>query len=775
MPRILKTRKPGVSRSVAIAVLAVILVQLFVPFRAAVAQQMPGPTYPTSPSLQPMGPPGGSGAGPTATSPWSPAPQAGEPSPGSPSLGSQAPAQSPSSAQPTVSPATAASPTIPEVQPPSRIEGTFQRLLLQGSPQLPSQERASGRPVTTGGLRSPDEGQQIRQFGYDVFTIPASTFAPVEDVPVGPDYILGPGDSLTIYVWGAIESVFTQTINRNGEIFIPKVGTLNIWGLSFEKAEQLIREHLSRAFTGFRTSVTLGRLRTIRVFVLGEVMRPGAYTLSALSLLTNALFAAGGPSKQGTLRRIRLLRNNHTVTEIDLYDFLLGGDKSRDARLESGDTVFVPTIGPVVGLVGNVNRPGIYELKGETLVTDVLTMAGGVSPSGYLQRLQLERFRANTDRVIQDFNLIDYYQRGLREGNPVLQDGDLLRVFPVDPRIYNVVALEGSLRRPGNYQLVPGMRIGDLLTREEVLPEAYLDRAEVVRVNEDLGTEVLSFNIRDVWAGRAAANLELRPLDRVVIKSEFRPSGYVEVTGEVKRAGRYAISRGERMSSLLERAGGFLPEAFPKGAVFTRVSIQRIEQQELAKFLRAQEQALIAESTGLTAGGAEIISQQDLAKAQTDILGQRRELIRSLASAVTLGRFSIRLDSPEKLKGTPNDILLEDGDSLVVPQRPTSVLVLGSVRNSTSILYMENEDVEYYLLKAGGATRDADLDQGYILKPDGSAVPGFVKVRKVEAGDTVVVPISTEPRYRTIPLIKDIATIVAGFTLPLAAILAIAK
>jgi polysaccharide export outer membrane protein len=261
----------------------------------------------------------------------------------------------------------------------------------------------------------------------------------------------------------------------------------------------------------------------------------------------------------------------------------------------------------------------------------------------------------------------------------------------------------------------------------------------------------------------------------VVIKSELRPIGYVEVTGEVKRHGRYAIARGERLSSLLERAGGFLPEAFPKGAVFTRESIRKIEQEELDKFLRAQEQGLIAESAGLTAGGAEIISQQDLARAQTEILGQRRELIRSLAGAVTLGRFSIRLDSPEKLKGTPSDILLEDGDSLVVPQRPTSVLVLGSVRNSTSILYMESEDVEYYLMKAGGTTRDADLDQGYILKPDGSAVPGFVRVRKVEAGDTVVVPISTEPRYRTIPLIKDIATIVAGFTLPLAAILAIAK
>jgi protein involved in polysaccharide export with SLBB domain len=610
-----------------------------------------------------------------------------------------------------------------------------------------------------------------------VFQVPASTFAPVDDVPVGPDYVLGPGDSLTIYVWGLVENVFTETVNRNGEIFIPRVGVLKVWGLSFEKAEQLIRDQLSREFTGFRISVTLGRLRTIQVFVVGEVIRPGAYTLSALSTMTNALFAAGGPSKQGTLRRITLLRSNRAVSELDFYDFLLRGDKSRDARLESGDTVFVPSIGPVVGLVGNVNRPAIYELKGETLVTDVLAMAGGVSPSGYLQRLQLERFRANTDRVVQDFNLLDFYQRGLREGNPVLRDGDLLRVFPVDPRIYNTVTLEGSVKRPGNYELRPGMRVGDLVTRDELLPDAYLDRAEVVRVKEDLSTEVIPFSIREVWAGQAAASLELRSLDRVVISSEARPVDSVLVSGFVKRPGRYAISRGERLSSVLERAGGFLPEAFPRGAVLTRESIRRVEREQLEKFIRTQEQVLLAESAAVTQGSVELTTgeKEQVASAQTTVTAQRRELLRSLAAAVTLGRISIRVDTPEKLKGTPDDILLEGGDSLFIPQQPTSVLVLGAVRNSTAFRYEENERTDYYLAKAGGPAREADIDQTYILKPDGSALTGYVKVRKLEAGDTIVVPISTEPRIRAIPLWKDLATIVAGFSIPLATIWAVTR
>ena len=611
----------------------------------------------------------------------------------------------------------------------------------------------------------PVPSRRLRQFGYDLFRTPATTFAPVEDVPVGPDYVLGAGDSLTIYVWGLVENVFTETVNRNGEIFIPRVGTLKVWGLSFEKAEQLIRDHLSRVFTGFRISVTLGRLRTIRVFVVGEVTLPGAYTLSALSTLTNALFAAGGPSKQGTLRRIRLLRNNHLVSELDFYDFLLRGDKSRDVRLESGDAVFVPPIGPVVGLVGNVNRPAIYELKGETRVTDLLAMAGGLSPGGYLQRLQLERFRDNRERLVQDFNLLDFYQRGLREADPVLQDGDLLRVFPVDPRIYNAVTLEGFIKRPGNYELRPGMRVGDLLTQDELLPEAYLDRAEIIRVKADLSTEVIPFSVREAWAGQPAANVELRPLDRVVVKSEFRPTASVLVSGQVKRPGRYTIVQGEHLSELIERAGGFLPEAFPKGAVFIRESIRQKEQQQLDKFIRAQEQAILAESASVAAGSAEV-STPEAASAQAAITAQRRELLRSLATAVTLGRLAIRVDWLEKLKGTPDNILLEDGDSLFIPQQPTSVLIVGAVRSSTSILYKENENIEYYIARAGGATREADLDQTYILKADGSALASFVKLRNIEVGDTIMVPVSTEPRYRTIPLVKDLAITLGQIAIP---------
>jgi protein involved in polysaccharide export with SLBB domain len=619
--------------------------------------------------------------------------------------------------------------------------------------------------------------RRLRQFGYDVFRAPATTFAPVEDVPVGPDYILGPGDSLTIYVWGLVESIFSATVNRNGEIFVPRVGTLKVWGLTFAKAEELIREQLGKVYTGFRISVTLGRLRSIRIFVVGAVARPGSYLLSPLSTITNALFAAGGPSKQGTLRRIQLLRNNRTESELDFYDFLLRGEKKGDVRLESGDTVFVPQIGPVVGLVGRVHQPAIYELTADTRVTDLLKLAGGVTPRGYLERVQIERFQANRARVVLDFDLLAFYERGQEENNPVLKNGDLVRVFPVDLRIYNAASLEGLVKRPGRYALRPGMRVADLLVKEELLPDAYLDRAEVVRVREDLGTEVIPFSIRDAWSGRPEANIELKPLDRVVVRSQMRPVEEVVVTGMVKRPGQYAVTRGERLSSLIKRAGGLEPGAFPRGAVFTRRSIRIAEQQQLDRFVRTQEQSLLAETSAVTAGASQLTSDNkaEVASAQAAVLVQRRELLRSLAAAVTLGRVAIHLD--DAILQTKNwDIELEDGDTLYIPHQPKSVLVLGAVRNSTALLHTGlAERPDFYVAQAGGVTREADLDQMYILKPDGSTISSFPKVYNVEAGDAIVVPLSTEPKYRTLPTLRDIATILIGFALPFATVAALLK
>src|SRR4029450_10753796 len=302
-------------------------------------------------------------------------------------------------------------PVVTEADELSRIEAGFnldpvrvqqigsfqqspqQQQLLRQPPQL-SQQRPGIQDQPNQTYLGPF-GMPLRQYGYSMFAGNVSTFAPVDDIPVGPDYVLGPGDDVTINVWGALDSTLVRTVDRNGRIVLPKVGDLRIWGLTFSQADRLIRDELARFFRGFQTSVTMGRLRTVSVHVVGEVCQPGVYTLSSLATVTNALYSAGGPTKLGSLREVRLLRGNVQVARIDLYDFLQRGDRTRDYRLESGDTVFVPTIGDVVAVSGEVKRPAIYEIRSGTRLAAVVHLAGGVTPISYLKRVQIVRALPN--------------------------------------------------------------------------------------------------------------------------------------------------------------------------------------------------------------------------------------------------------------------------------------------------------------------------------------------------------------------------------------------
>src|SRR5213079_2070922 len=253
----------------------------------------------------------------------------------------------------------------------------------------------------------------------------------------------------TINVWGAVDSTLVRTVDRNGRIVLPKVGDLRIWGLSFAQADRLIRDELARYFRGFQTSVTMGRLRTVNVYVVGEVCQPGVYTLSALSTVTNALFSSGGPTKLGSLREVRLVRGGYQVAKLDLYDFLQRGDRTRDYRLESGDTIFVPPIGDVVAVAGEVKRPAIYEIRSDTRLAAVGSLAGGVTPTSYLKRVQVVRALPSSERVTVDVDLTGYYLKGDEASNPPVNGGDLVLIHRSDPRIYNTVRVEGAVKYQG--------------------------------------------------------------------------------------------------------------------------------------------------------------------------------------------------------------------------------------------------------------------------------------------------------------------------------------
>ncbi|HRS05786.1 MAG TPA: SLBB domain-containing protein [Candidatus Ratteibacteria bacterium] len=628
--------------------------------------------------------------------------------------------------------------------------------------------------------------RNLSRFGSGFFRMSASTFAPISDVPVGPEYVLGPGDELIIDVWGMIEGRYQVIIDREGGVVLPKIGRLHLWGLTFNNAEKLIRQKFNKYFTGFELSITMGRLRTIKVFVLGEVRNPGSYELSSLSTLFHALYTAGGPTSTGTMRNIQLIRNNEIIGTTDIYDFLLTGKKQQDYKLQSGDTIFIPLVGPLVGISGNIKRPAIYELKEEKRILDLINLAGGISITGYSGRIQVERVEKYEKKLAFDLeNVIDLFEGKDGKNNILLQDGDFVKVFSIDPRIYNRVFLEGYVKYPGEYELKPGMKISHLLTQDQLLPEAYLERAEIERTEiPSLEMKIIPFGPKKLLEGDQTQDISLQQLDRIKILSEWREPESVQIIGEVKLPGRYTIQKGERLSSVLKRAGGFTSESFLKGAVFTRVSVKRAQEENIQKFIKTQEESLLREMSLST------MSSQEKAADRAQILNQQKELISLMASRVPLGRVAIRLDEPEKIEGSQNDIILENGDTLFIPKPPMTIYVDGAVNSPGAILWTKNKPVDYYLAMSGGLTKSADRKNIIIVKADGTALPLYYKplipeshlgsnesfvdfstkknvgLRTVEQGDTIFV--FEEIKENRWQITKDIFTMFYQLALPVA-------
>lgn len=306
-------------------------------------------------------------------------------------------------------------------------------------------------------------GRRLSVYGRQLFDQVPTTFAPVENVPVPADYVLGPGDQLLIRAWGKIELNSRVTVDRNGQINLPRVGTLTVAGLRYAQIDSYLRSAIGALFKDFELNVSLGQLRTIQIFVLGNARQPGAYTVSALSTLVDALFTSGGPSATGTMRSIQLRRDGKTVSDFDLYDLIAKGDKSRDARLLPGDILFIPPVGAQIAISGDVNQPGIYELKGDTTIAAVLANAGGLTSLASAERAVLERIENHSSRMVEEFALDDVGRQKL------LSDGDLLRVFPLSPKFRNAVTLRGNVAEPGLYPWKEGMRVSDLIPSRDAL------------------------------------------------------------------------------------------------------------------------------------------------------------------------------------------------------------------------------------------------------------------------------------------------------------------
>jgi protein involved in polysaccharide export with SLBB domain len=306
-------------------------------------------------------------------------------------------------------------------------------------------------------------GTLLPVYGDSLFRQVPSTFAPLREVNVTPDYVLGPGDQLLIRIWGQVNFNAQLTVDRTGSIYLPQVGEIHVAGLPYAQVRQHIHDALGHIYKSFELSVEMGQLRSIQVFVVGQARRPGTYTLSSLSTLVTALFATGGPSVQGSLRDIQLRRNGQTISHFDLYDLLIFGDMSKDAQLLPGDVIYIPPVGPQIAISGDVHNPAIYELKGTPTVEESLRFAGGLSATASLLRASLERLDAQKNRTVLDISL-----QGAGLTTPV-QQADILRVLPISPQFQNTVTLRGNVAETGRFSWHPGMKLSDIIPDSQSL------------------------------------------------------------------------------------------------------------------------------------------------------------------------------------------------------------------------------------------------------------------------------------------------------------------
>lgn len=798
----------------------------------------------------------------------------------------------------------------------------------------------------------------VERFGMQVFENGTRDLQMIPtDLPVGPDYVLGSGDGLTVDLWGGVTRRFYRVVDREGRISLPEAGPMLVAGKSLAEVQESVQKALRTQFHEVSADVSLSRLRTIRVYVVGDVLRPGAYDVGSLSTPLNALFAAGGPTGRGSLRILKHYRGNQLVQDVDVYDLLLHGVKGDIERLENGDTVMVPPLGAEITVEGMVRRPAIYEQKDEKSLADAVALAGGLLPSATLRHVEVQRVVAHQKQTMLSLDVpqADSAEAATKELEAFqIQDGDRIRIFPIAPYSQDAVYLEGHVLRPGKYSFHEGMRVTDLIgSYKDLLPEPALQYGEIIRLSlPDFRPTVESFSVAEALAdptkapaltpldtvqifgrydfenppdvsvlgdvrapgtyrtsgdihlsdaihlaggllpdaatldaqvfrhmpdstlkilnvrlssaldGSPADNIALTSRDRVLIhrsaaaadpttvyvKGEVaRPGRYpltadmkvsdliraagglkqsadlqtadlthyvwkddkqvtgeqeqialagvlsivstanpglnnavlkitamnnavlndpvlnngdvlsirqvpgwadlgasIIVRGEVVHPGNFGIRPGERLSSVITRAGGFSPGAYPYGAVLVRSEVQMLEQRsygELVQRVREQQTNLKLSAT--------IATDPDQKLAAESALVQWQTTLDNLAASPPTGRVTIQLSSNiRSWANTSRDIAVRAGDVLVVPKRPSYVLVQGQVYGPTAVAYRPGKSVRWYLMQAGGTTNMANRRAIFAIHADGTVIgsnsshwlTGDALSVTLQPGDIVVVP-----------------------------------
>ncbi len=623
-------------------------------------------------------------------------------------------------------------------------------------------------------------GRQLPVFGASFFVDAANSVATADNAPVSSDYTVGPGDEVLVRAWGAIDVDYRTTVDRNGQINLPKVGSFTVAGVRASELEKHLRAQMGRLYTNFNLNVSLGQLRGVKVFVVGPARVPGVYTVSSQSTLLSAVVAAGGPGPSGSMRKVLLRRNGVVLSELDIYEFLVQGDKSKDVQLIAGDVVVFQPAGARVALNGALDTPAVYELKSaQEPLRDVLRYAGGTRVLTNPNKALLERIDpalSPAARFVEEFKLDE---AGLQRS---LRDGDVLTLLAISPQFANAVTLKGHVAQPLRYAFTPGMRVRDLIPTKDALitPDFYRrknllvqaleedepeyesengtersvaertrrsedrgvaarakkapaalfdelnwDYAVIERLNADLSTMVIPFNLgKVVLMGDEANNIELMAGDVVTVYSQkdmrvpvARQTRLVSVEGEVGAAGVYQLLPGETLPQLVARAGGFTPQAYVYGLEFTREETRQRQRENLATAI-ARLEALAA-----TQGARDAANRRDdsaAASASVNAAATQAQMAR-LSRVQPNGRIALELRPTDTTIDALPEVPLEHADRIVVPARPGFITVAGAVVNNNALLWKPGRTVGDYL-KQAGLDEAAEPDNMFVLRADGTVM-----------------------------------------------------
>jgi protein involved in polysaccharide export with SLBB domain len=676
-------------------------------------------------------------------------------------------------------------------------EAQVGRLLDQGVAEIdsvpeaapPPPDRIEQAPKEITQVSQPEGESSLVPFGYSLFENSPESFRQPAFGPADPEYPLGPGDEIVLEVWGDTEFRVERTLDREGGVNLPDVGRVVLAGLTLDEVRETMRRRLSRFYSGLsesdanattHLSITLGNLRVIRVFVVGRGRRPGGYDLSAASTVFHALFFAGGPLVNGSLRDIRVVRGGKEVAVLDVYEYLRTGRRDGDVRLENDDTIFIPPVGPRVTVQGEIRQPGVYEtLPGESLQT-VLETAGGFTETAFPGRIQVERILTASEQETtgEDRRLLDWSFD--RDGAQSLRDGDIVSVFPIAKRMQNFVKISGEVRRPGTYELNEETTLSQILQQAGGLLEtAFLKRAEVVRTYDDLHREQISVNLAEVRTD-PSKDVTLFRRDEIKIYSiwDLQDSPGVSIYGAVREPGSFELREGMSLADVILQAGGPLESAH-----LTEVEISRVEPGAGTETSSARVLHVSMGDDYLSGDASRFrlmpydnvfIREKPYYELQRNVavrgevrypgvytLQNPRETVAEIIEragglkptafpegfALTrskddLGRVALDLERALKKPDSNDNIILFAGDSLFVPEEPRTVTVRGAVGYPTSLVYSRGWSIGDYIERAGGTNEKADKGQVRVVYSTGAAA----RVKKlwfdpeVLPGSTIIVP-----------------------------------